>query len=333
MRTCLRCGRAYPEVAGAEAQRCPFCGQEAVDLDLAPQAEEAPLPLADPVGALAHAGRFVARSYPRLLALWLPVVVMDATVALAIVAYQAVRPETADLGALTVDQALSLLGVISPLYFLDFAVTFAAWSWVARAVMGPPSAARGSRQGASLGAAVAMGALLTLALVAGFLLALVPSLVLFHMFLFAPAALAAGSTVGGAFEESRRFARERRTAGFTALMVLLAGLLVGASFALGSLLQDVLVAGGVGSPVALALAEALPGWLLWPLLPVLPASYWLLAREAGARDAEAHAMAAGAATTRRSTKCPKCGALVPYDATGGPVDVTCPLCGTSGRVL
>jgi hypothetical protein len=178
-----------------------------------------------------------------------------------------------------------------------------------------------------------VGALLSVALVAGVVLVLAPAFILFHMFLFAPAALAGGATVGGAFEESRRFARERQTAGFTALMVLLAALLLGATYALGLVLERALDAAGVGSPVVHALAEVVPGWLLWPLLPVLPASYWLLARTAEPRATPDRARTSTAAPGTRNTKCPKCATLIPYAPTGGPVDVTCPSCGTSGRVL
>jgi hypothetical protein len=319
-------------VAGADAQRCPFCGEEAVDLTLAPQEDES-LPLADPVGALAHAARVVRRRYLRILLLWVPVVLLDAAVALSVVAYQAANPGTEDLGALTTDQALSLLGVIAPLYFLDFVVTFAAWSWIARLVLGPSGAStdRGVKR-AYPAASLAVGALLTLALLAGLVLLLVPALVLFHMFLFAPAALAGGTGVGGAFEASRRFSRERQTLGFTALMVILAALLLGATFALAALFRTGLDAAGVASPVAHALVEVLPGWLLWPLLAILPASYWALAQAAG-RDDASRAQAQGPARGARSTKCPRCGTLIPYTPTGGAVDVTCPACGTSGRVL
>ena len=319
MRTCLRCGRVFPEVAGADVQKCPFCGHETLD---APPTDEAPLSPADPVGALTHAARVARRHYPRLLLLWLPVVVLDAAVALSVVAYQAATPGTEDLGNLTTDQALALLGVLAPLYLVDFAVTFAAWSWVARVVLGP-AAPR-----ASLAAALGVGALLTLALVAGLVLLVVPALILFHMFLFAPAALAAGRGVGGAFEESRRFSRERRTAGFTNLVVLLSVGILAAAYVLAGFLADGLSRAGISSPVVHALVEVVPGWLLWPLLPLLPASYWHLANQAPAP-------AAGPAPrpVRRTTKCPTCGTLVPYQPTGAPVDVTCPQCGTAGRVL
>ena len=331
MRTCPRCARIYPEVAGADAQKCPFCGHETLEplpVDDAPR----PMPLADPVGALSYATRFTRRAYPRLLAVWLPVVVMDALVSLAVVAYQAATPGTEDLGRLTTDQALALLGVLAPLYFLDFVVTFAAWTWVARLVLRDAPGAP-ARQGPTLTAALAMGALLSLALVAGLVLLVVPALVLFHMFLFAPAALAAGAGTGGSFDASRRFARERQTIGFTVLMVVLSVVLLALAYALSGLLHAGLAAANVDSPFVGALADVLPGWLLWPLLPVLPASYWLLARASAEGTPAEPTTTRPAAAAPRATKCPTCGTLISYQPTGAPVDVTCPECGTSGRVL
>lgn len=336
MRTCPKCARVYPEVAGADLQKCPFCGHETFDPLPPAEARPAAQPIADPIGALAHAAAFARRRYPRLLAAWIPVVVLDLAVSLSLVAYQAATPGTEDLAHLTTDQALALLGVLAPLYFLDFIVTFAAWSWVARIVLrdgGASPQASASPRGPAIAPALAVGALLSLALVAGLVLAIIPALILFHMFLFAPAALASGAGVGGSFDASRRFARERQTVGFTALMVLLAALFLAVAYGLGGLLRTGLAAADIGSPIVGAVADVLPGWLLWPLLPLLPASYWRLARASpqGVPAQAPHARPAPG--TRRVTKCPTCGTLIPYQPTGAPVDVACPECGTAGRVV
>src|SRR5438552_3186190 len=77
---------------------------------------------------------------------------------------------------------------------------------------------------------------------------------------------------------SRAFARVPRTAGFTALALLVV-LLVAAvdALVLGPLLARALAAlGDAGA----SLATALAGWPLGPLAPLLPAAYWKLAREA-----------------------------------------------------
>ena len=340
VRTCPECGRRFPEVAGAGSQECPFCGHETPDAPRPAEPAEAPVPpdaearpIADPVGALAHAGGFVSRRYLRLLALWVPVLVMDVVVTLALVAYQAAHPETEDLARLSVDQGLALLGVVLPLLLLDLAVTFAAWAWVARLVLGEGGHAGGEARApprVPLGASLAVGGILTVALAGGLVLLLLPGLILFHMFLFAPAALAGGEGVGGAFDASRRFSKERQTAGFTALVVLAAALLYAASFAIASFLARAAGTLGLPSPYVLGVLEVLPSWFLSPLLPVLPASYWLLARraeEAPARDARPSGPA------RATTKCPRCATLVPYTPTGAPVDVKCPRCGAAGRVL
>lgn len=335
MRACPNCARAYPEVVGADEQRCPYCGHE-TRTPPADDAAASEAPFADPVGALVHASRFVARHYPRLLLLWLPVLVADVLAALALVAYQA-RTGLVDVADLSPDEALSLLGVALPLYFVDFAVTFAAWGLVAAHVLDPEGRAGGARAAfwKRVPGALAVGALMTLALLAGFVMLVIPFLVFLHLFLFAPAAHADGARVGEAFDHSRRFAKERATYGFTALVVLVGAILLGATYLLAGALHGALEGAGVGSPYVQAVFEVLPAWLLSPLLPVLPASYWRLAQLAET-DASAQAGAPAATTAadrQRTTKCPRCGTLIQYAATGKPVEVKCPSCGASGRVL
>lgn len=336
MRTCPNCGRDHPEVVGADEQRCPYCGHETRTPP--PEDAAAEMPFADPVGALSHAARFVSRHYPRLLLLWLPVLVADVLAALAVVAYQE-RSGLVDVADLSPSDALSLLGVALPLYFVDFAVTFAGWGLVAAHVLDPEGRAGGARASfrGRLPGALAMGALLTLALLAGFVMLVIPFLVFLHLFLFAPAAFAGGARVGEAFDRSRRFARERATYGFTALVVLVGALILGATYLLAGMLHEALDAAGVRSVYVQAVVEVLPAWLLSPLLPVLPASYWRLAAQAetasGAMADPAGASVTPAAERLRTTKCPRCGTLIRYASTGQPVEVRCPSCGASGRVL
>lgn len=334
MRECPACGRAYPEVVGAEEQRCPFCGHETRDAPAPATATRVHRePLADPVGALAHAARFASRHYPRLLLIWLPVLAVDVGLGLAITAYQE-KLGLLDTADLSTGDALALLGLAAPLYLLDFAVTFAAWGLVGAHLLDLSRGGGARRAGyrRRLPGALAMGGLLTVALMAGFVLAFVPFLVFLHLFLFAPVAYADGARVGEAFDRSRRFARERETYGFTALVVLLLAGVVAVSFVVGGWLPGWLAMAGITSPYAVAFFEPLPSWLLSPFVASLPASYWVLASQ------ERAAVAPGAARTQpeahtRSTKCPRCATLIPYEPTGAPVDVRCPKCGASGRVL
>jgi hypothetical protein len=177
-----------------------------------------------------------------------------------------------------------------------------------------------------------MGALLAVSLPLGLILLVVPFLVFFHWLMYAPAALAEGRTVAQAVEASRAFARERKTAGFTALVLLVwAAVLLVRFFVLDAVFASGLDAVDVPPSYADATADALAMWVLGPLVPLFPAAYWSLARRAPL-PAPTPA-AAPHAERARTTKCPQCGALVPYAATGAPVDVTCPECGRRGRVL
>ena len=319
MRTCPRCGRAFAEVVGAPEQVCPHCGFVTTGHASAPVPGPGPTPV-DPVGAAKVALQVFVRSYPALSLAWLPAVVANFAAAFAVLAYARARGISFDTNALGDD--LRILGVGIPAYAAAFVVELACWSLVARVVLGAPA-----RRPLPWTAMLATGALLTIAFAIGLALVVVPFLVFFHWFMYAPAAVAEGQPTSKAFESSRAFARDRRTAGFTALVLLVAA----GAFAIDTyLLAPAFTSalhplGDVGD----ALAEALAGWVLGPLVPVFPAAYWALARQA----APALASSPVSASARSTTACPQCGTLIPYVPTGAPVDVVCPECGHNGRVL
>lgn len=315
MRPCPSCGRAFPEVRGAEEQACPHCGHVFRD-DAAPPAEAARV---DPVAALALAWQTLKRRYLFLLLAWAPLVVVDFATAWVV---DATFP--ADAQALDVQSQLRLLGIALPPLLALGAFEMAGWGLVAATAFGDARAAL-----RRVGALLALGLLLTLTFVAGGLLLIVPFFVFLHWFLYAPAALVEGRTVAQAFEASRSFARARRTYGFTALVVLAYAAYAAVAYALGSALAGAFASAGMPSAVAGALGGALAAWPLAPLVPLLPASYWRLASGTAAPQPTA----AAPAPTRATTTCPKCRTLIPFERTGQPVDVACPNCGNRGRVL
>ena len=314
-----------------DVQQCPHCGHEARTR----AAETAGAPAAvDPAGAAAHAFRFTGKRYLPLLLLWLPAGLVDLTGSLALAAYQVAAAIPEDLTTLTLSQQMRFLGVALPIMVTIYAAKLAAWTGVA-AYVGDLVDPKGGHVAALRGRGLQimmLGFALSLAYVAGLFLLIVPFLVFFHWFLFAPAALAEpGRSVGGALDASRRFAKERRTFGFTALVLfVLAGLFI-AYIVLASVFLSVAEALGMTSDYAAAALQALAAWLVAPLSSVLPASFYWLAKQAPSeRPVDP---AAPLADRFRTTKCPGCGTLVPYTATGQPVDVTCPVCGRTGKVL
>lgn len=310
---CPDCGRVYPDVAGAPTQVCPHCGRE-VESPAAAQPAP-PLPRADPVGAMALAWRVARSDYLRLLLLWAPAFLVEVVVAFSVAAYA--RSAGLD-GAMTTGQQMQYLGVSLPLYVVVFTVRLAAWTFVAaRALDVALGGARLARWRALVAPALATGFVLTLAYAAGWLMLVVGFLVFVHWFLYAPAQLADGAEgLGAAFDRSRRFARERRTMGFTALALVVGFALAVPYFALGTLPEP----WGLVAPPGWA-------WLVGPLLPLLAACFVAVARDAPAQAASPEAPA------RATTTCPQCGTLIAYTPSGNPVDVTCPSCGRSGRVL
>lgn len=312
----------------------------------------APAPV-DPASAAAAGWRTFTRHYPSMLAAWAPVALVQGVASLALVAYVAATGfplEEFRLGGPQPprDAMMRFLGVALPLLFVSSAASLVGWGLVARAVRRRllPEAPEARLQWAAL---VALAAALTLLYAAGLLLVLVGFLVLLHLYAFAPAAQVDRRLgPGEALEASRRFARDRRTHGFTALLVL-AGLgLIVASSLLASVLEGAAGAAGLDRVWAGAITGPVASWLVMPLLPALPAAYWCLAQRlpqegaetaapassaSGMPQAAASAGAARPAERMRSTKCPQCGTLVPYTPTGRPVDVVCPTCGRAGRVL
>lgn len=319
MRPCPRCGRSVPEVRGAPEQACPHCGHGFATPRSPPVGAPAPPPV-DPVGALTFAGRALRTRYPRLLAIWAPAVVANALVTL-LVAYAIPGDPT----TMAVPDRLRALGLVTPALGVVVALELGLWALVAGALSGGvrPVLAR-------MGPLVGLSLLLALTYFAGLVLLVIPFFVFLHWFLYAPAAFAEGRTVSEALDASRRFARERRAYGFTALVALAWVVAAVATYALSLALEPALLATRLAPATAEALAGALATWPFAPLVPLLPASYWALAARSAAAAPASPPAATGA---RATTTCPRCGTLVPYTPTGAPVDVTCPSCGTAGRVL
>lgn len=337
MRACPECRRTYPEVVGADVQQCPFCGHETASSPGHAPSSRGDETAADPVGALTHALRLVARRYPSLLALWLPILLVEVLARVALAAYERANGLPSDPFLMTDAQRLSLLGVALPLFLASFTATLVGFVVVSARVLdlSEDEEGRVGRALRRLGGALALSLLLAVLLLAGAAF-IVPFLVLLHLFLFAPAAFADGRSVREALEESRRFARDRKTYGFTALVGFALILLLLVGWGLSTLATGALTAAGVENDYALAFGAALPGALLAPLLAVLPASYWHLSHQTDAPDPATRAgetAVAQAAARASTTKCPGCGSLIRYEKTGAPVAVACPRCGRSGRVL
>lgn len=309
---CAACRRLFPEVMGAPTQRCPHCQHEQASVAAETSSATAPVARADPVAALSGAWAHARRRYHVLLALWLPALAVDLAAVYVLAFYE--RSAGLEGARLTTGQAMQYLGVALPLYLGVFTVKLASWSLVAAE---PAGALRATLRRWPL--LLLMGFMLLLTYLAGFALVLVGFLVFFHWFLYVPAIVADGeASPARAFERSRAFAREHKTAGFTALVLLL-GLLV---LVLAGLLT--LALGGVGIA---EVAGPVASWLVSPFLALLPATYWRIAK-----DARPVAAPAPLERTGR-TRCPKCATLIRHDARAGPIDVTCPSCGYSGRVL
>ncbi|MEA3199913.1 MAG: hypothetical protein QOE90_1341, partial [Thermoplasmata archaeon] len=282
-----------------------------------------------PTAAAAEALRFARRHYGAALLLWVPALVVDVAGELALDAYDASHPAPVGLSA-----SLSYLGVALPVLLLISALNLALFAPTGALVL---DRARGGRS--ALAAIVrsplsllALGLVLTLLYAGGALLALVGAVVFYHSHQFVPVALADRRRgLGDAFEASRRFARERRVLGFTALSVfaMLVAFVAQAALTIGGL--ALLTRLGLDGAWAGALVRWVPVWLVMPFLAILPAAYWALAERAP--PAEPSPQPSPAAERFRTTKCPRCGTLIPYEATGAPVDVACPSCGRRGRVL
>lgn len=335
MRTCPQCRREFPAVEGAPTQQCPHCGHESGD---APRATAAPA-RTDPAGAASEGFRLFRKHYGAILLVWLPAAIAEIVGGLALLAYerQTNLPSTLEaLSALPLGDQLRLLGVVLPVVLVTYGVQMAMWTRVAAIVHraiepDAPALPKGRRSAAVFG----LGMTLAFVHAAGLVFLIVPFLIFFHWFLFAPAALAGGASgIGAALEESRRMAKERKTYGFTALVLL--------TLVSATLLAGMLAASGIGmlrflgvrSAEVDTLVAAGANWLLLPVVATLPAAFYFLARKAPAPGAPEKVDPGAPASQRfRTTKCPGCGTLVPYTATGQPVDVTCPVCGRSGKVL
>ncbi|HVM45700.1 MAG TPA: hypothetical protein VM582_07165, partial [Candidatus Thermoplasmatota archaeon] len=221
MMECARCGRLFPEVVGAPTQVCPHCEHEMATP--APAADaRAPASGAhvDPVGAIQLAARVARTDYWRLLLLWLPALALELLAAVAVAAYSSASG-LPDPARMSTGQQMQYLGVALPLLILFFTARLATWTFASARIL---DVALGGRRLASarrlLAPALAGGLVLTLAYMVGAVF-VVGFFVLLHWFLYVPAYLAQGLRVGAAFDRSRRFARERRTHGFSALASIL----------------------------------------------------------------------------------------------------------------
>ncbi|MFA5862846.1 MAG: hypothetical protein WDA16_14230 [Candidatus Thermoplasmatota archaeon] len=337
MRTCEQCGRSFAEVLGAPEQTCPQCGHAHNE---AHGSFAAPEPV-DPVSAARTALRLFGKHWGALMVLWLPVVLVTLCAQALVTAYDEAQGITPDLGAMSVAQSLQYLGVALPAALVATMVELGMWVVIAAFVLeregvaSPGSLRRVMRSPTKV---LGLGMLLTLSFFVGLVLLVVPFFFFLHRFAYAPAAAADGNTVQGALAASSAFAKERRTLGFTALIVLVWIVLVIIGLVLSAPEQALFKLVGVPEAYAEAFAPVIASWPLAPFLPLLPASYWAIARKqpaaAAAVPAPAGAVVPTSAAERfRTTKCPQCETLVPYTATGGPVDITCPVCGRQGRVL
>lgn len=334
MRKCGRCGRDFPEVRGADEQTCPHCGAVTLTPQRAAQAPRVGR-VADPVSALSLAFRIWVKHPFALLLLWIPAVLVNVAASLTLAAYAQANGFPTDPFAMTDAQRLEYLGVALPGAVAVFVIELALWGVVSAFVASTEGDANALKKvGSRVLPLVIGGLLLTVALGAGLVLLVVPFFVFLHWFMFVPAALAEGKSVPEAFAASRQFARERMTFGFTALVVLVwVGIFVIDSV-ISALFGGVFGAFGAEGGYANAISGALGMWALAPFLPLLPAAYWALAKQAPVEGVAAPIAPDARPSERfRTTKCPQCGTLVPYSATGQPVDVVCPVCGRAGKVV
>lgn len=276
---------------------------------------------ADPVGAIQLAWRIARSDYGLLLLLWLPALALQLAVGFAIVGYERAQGFAADPALMTTGEQMEWLGVVLPLSLLLLTTRVALWTFVGARVL---DRVLGGKRLAGwqklVGPAFAVGFVLVLTYLAGALLLLVGLFVFVHWFLYAPAFVAQGARgVGAALEASRRFARERRTQGFTALALLLGALVYGAWSLLG------LLPGALG-----IVAPAIVAWLFGPVVPLLAASYVALALRSPKKPAQPDAVAA---VERATTTCPKCARLIPYTPSAEGARIVCPNCGHEGRVF
>lgn len=327
MITCPGCARVFPEVVGAPTQQCPHCAHEFTPATTPPviAMERAGSVPADPVGAITTAWRVAKKDHMKLLLLWLPVPLVDLAVDALVEVYGRSQGFPSNTALLTTGEQMELLGVALPLSILAYTLRLALWTFIALRtfdiILGGQRLMSWRR---FVLPALLAGFVLTLTYIAGFLLVIVGFFVFLHWFIYVPAQLANGAPgVGAAFETSRRFSRERRTFGFTALIVLLA---------VASLTLDFGLArqpGWIG-----IIAPAFAGWLFGPIVPLLVASFVAISvAQPAPAPAPAGVGVVGTGQTRSTTACPRCRTLIAYDPTGSAVDVTCSNCGYAGRVL
>jgi hypothetical protein len=274
-------------------------------------------PPADPVGAIQVAFTLARREYIWFLLLWIPAFLLELAAGFADPLYRQARGLPA--GTLTTGETLETLGVQVPLLFLAYTVRFALWAFIAlRTLDAVLGGERTTRWRTLVIPSLALGGILVLTYTAGALLVFVGFFVFLHWFLYAPAMLANGAKgVGAALEASRAFARERRTFGFTALVVLLGMIAFVASY----LLEKQAGPGGIILPGLFA-------WLVAPIVPMLAASFVAISQK------EPPVVLTGATPEpRAATTCPRCATLIPYASAEEAVEVVCPSCGYAGSVL
>ncbi|MHB8604311.1 MAG: MJ0042-type zinc finger domain-containing protein [Thermoplasmatota archaeon] len=348
-----------PEAHGAPSQRCPHCQTVFVPgaASAPPTVASAALPewpkgirALDATGALSLGLRLFWRDWPRSLVLWTPVLAVSLAANLGGVAWARANALPANISTADPGLLFRFLGFAIPVFLLSAIVNLAWWapqaSLVRARLAGATPTLAGALQtlAARLSTVGALAAVLTLLYVAGAIALVVPALVFLYWYLFAPAAaLEADATLPKALAASRAFAREKKTLGFT-LVVLVA-------VALAYLVTRLLTAG------AGALAEATrPGsydwgtaagdsigtWLFAPLAPTLAAAFYFgvklgvpPVRAVPAPEATFPTAAAPGAGAIELTKCPHCATVFPYKPSavaGDAVRVECPTCGKAGLI-
>lgn len=322
MLECPACRRLYPEVGGAPTQVCPHCQHEA---DVEPDAAEAARAAAgarssipaDPVGALQLAARVARRTYPRLLLLTLPAVVVYFAFTFGLGRYEASLGLSVDMATWTLSERMRYAGIALPGALLWSIAVFVSWAYVAARVLDVAQGVSRVRHG-FLGKALGGALVLTLTML---------GVITLHWSMYTPAFLAQQPiSAGTAFDRSRRFANARRAFGFTAL-VFFVGFVALLPFFFG------------GATLGGLLAASLIGWSLAPAVPLLIASFVALSTgdvELGKlqpRDVRVEAKEEVTPQRVGRTSCPSCGTPISYTPTGFPVDVVCPSCGKAGRVL
>lgn len=206
-----------------------------------------------------------------------------------------------------------------------FGATYAVAEDLARG--GDPGPLPGIRTAATrLAPLLATGVAFHLAFSVGFLLLVVPGLVVLHWFLLALPAAGAGAGPGDAFRRSRALVREHGTPLFPTVVV---AVWFGVGGVAGAVVDLAVAVAGFGAlSLPGVLVSGIAEWFVGPILPLFVATYYVHLEAADERAA------AGPDTDEDDDvvvgQCPDCGAFVPDDRTRPELDPVCPTCGYQG---